>query len=196
MATTTIMVNEVEDKQLARPPHVLVPLIKKDLGDAREASERAGMPYYRAAGDKMLEAKPQMKHTEFEAWIKRHFGISYQQASRYMKLVTIETSSTARSLNAFLRESGDPGYVPNKPRPQPWHEPVKETLEKVDVERLNRGKAEMKRAEEREAERRLALQLIDIGYKALATKLHPDKGGSRDAMTRLNRVRDRLRQSA
>jgi DnaJ-class molecular chaperone len=43
---------------------------------------------------------------------------------------------------------------------------------------------------------KLAMQLIDIGYKALATKFHPDKGGSRDAMSRLNEVRDRLKQRA
>jgi hypothetical protein len=43
---------------------------------------------------------------------------------------------------------------------------------------------------------KLAMQLIDIGYKALATKLHPDKGGSGDAMSRLNEVRDRLKQRA
>jgi hypothetical protein len=36
-------------------------------------------------------------------------------------------------------------------------------------------------------------RMIDIGYKALAMKLHPDKGGSQEDMARLNRVRDRLR---
>ena len=42
---------------------------------------------------------------------------------------------------------------------------------------------------EKEAQiaRALGLQLIDIGYKVLVTKLHPDKGGSSEAMTRLNR---------
>jgi hypothetical protein len=31
----------------------------------------------------------------------------------------------------------------------------------------------------------LGLRLIDIGWKVLARELHPDKGGSREAMTRL-----------
>jgi hypothetical protein len=31
----------------------------------------------------------------------------------------------------------------------------------------------------------LAQQLIDIGYKRLALRLHPDTGGSTEAMTRL-----------
>jgi hypothetical protein len=37
--------------------------------------------------------------------------------------------------------------------------------------------------------RDLAIELVDIGYRALAMRLHPDHGGSLDAMRRLNRVR-------
>jgi hypothetical protein len=44
--------------------------------------------------------------------------------------------------------------------------------------------------------RELALQMVDIGFKALAIKLHPDRGGSHDEMERLNLVCDRLRQVA
>jgi len=40
----------------------------------------------------------------------------------------------------------------------------------------------------------LALKIIDIGYQALAVKMHPDKKtGSEDAMTRLNVVRDKTK---
>ena len=42
----------------------------------------------------------------------------------------------------------------------------------------------------------LADELVDIGYRALATRLHPDRGGTKDAMSRLNRVRDELKQIA
>lgn len=52
-------------------------------------------------------------------------------------------------------------------------------------------------AEEKEKERKLqcqlGLQLIDIGYKVLATRLHPDKGGSQEVMVRLIQVRDLLK---
>jgi hypothetical protein len=58
-----------------------VPLIKEDLAQAREASERARMPYYRAAGEKMIEARPQMTATEFDAWTKRNFKIGRRQAN-------------------------------------------------------------------------------------------------------------------
>lgn len=45
------------DNQVARPLHVLIPLIKEDLKQGDEAAKQAGMPFYRAAGEKMLEAK-------------------------------------------------------------------------------------------------------------------------------------------
>jgi hypothetical protein len=50
--------------------------------------------------------------------------------------------------------------------------------------------------ERRDAEMRLGLQLIDIGYKILAREMHPDRGGSREEMVRLNLVRERLKTSA
>jgi hypothetical protein len=37
-------------------------------------------------------------------------------------------------------------------------------------------------------------QVIDAGYRALAARLHPDTGGSHEAMARLNQVRDRLKR--
>jgi hypothetical protein len=51
------------------------------------------------------------------------------------------------------------------------------------------------RQKEREADQKLALKIIELGYKALAKELHPDKGGSTDAMSRLTRARDHLRKS-
>jgi hypothetical protein len=52
------------------------------------------------------------------------------------------------------------------------------------------------RDDEVKLHRDLAEELIDLGYRALATKLHPDRGGTKDAMARLNRVRDELKQIA
>ncbi len=76
---------------------------------------------------------------------------------------------------------------------QSWHEPVKQTVERAKREAERIREEELTRAQEREAERTLALRLIDIGFKVLSKELHPDRGGSRDAMQRLNRVRDRLK---
>jgi hypothetical protein len=45
---------------------------------------------------------------------------------------------------------------------------------------------------ERVLHRESALELIAVGFKTQAARLHPDRGGSTEAMTRLNRVRDVL----
>jgi hypothetical protein len=50
--------------------------------------------------------------------------------------------------------------------------------------------------QERAAERKVAHELISIGYRVLAKELHPDTPhGDRDAMIRLNRVCDKLKHS-
>jgi len=185
--------------QVARPLHVLVPLIKKDLDQGREASDRASLPYYQAAGEKMLEAKSQLKHGEFQDWIKRNFEISIRHAQSYMAAADAEKRSGLRfsSLSEAIRETSNPNY--NKPhtvRPQAWHEPVKGVISRAKDEADRLRDENLNRAQEREAQRKLALQLIDIGYKILSKELHPDKGGSRDAMVRLNQVRDRLKMHA
>lgn len=186
---------DTAETDVVQPLQTLIPLIRDDIARGREAAERAALPFYRAAGEKLLEAKAQLPHGEFEAWIKRHFKITPRQARHYMQLAeqTAGQNGSAlpfSSLSDFVRHASNPNYN----RPSAWHEPVRQIVNGVDTETLNRARDEMKRAEEREAQRKLALQLIDIGYKVLARKLHPDKGGSPEAMTRLNAVRDRLRQ--
>jgi hypothetical protein len=195
MTKTTAMIVE-EAKPVVRPLKVLVPLIKEDLRHGDEAAQQAAMPYYRAAGEKMLEAKGQMPHGEFGSWLKLHFSISYQQSARYMKFAAATAGkhiSRARdfsSLRDFERSEG----ISTGTGKTTWHEPVREAINRVNVGTFQQ--AALARAEERELQRKLALQLINIGFKALATKLHPDKGGSREAMARLNEVRNRLQKSA
>jgi len=184
-----------DDARIARPLRVLVPLIQDDLKHAKEAAARAGMPYYQAAGEKLLEAKSQVPYGEFRDWARRHFKLSDTQITYYMKFAAENVSVDTFSTISAMRRATQPGYGP-RPSSQPWHEPVKQIIDRVDTETLNLKREELKRADERDAQRRLALQLIDIGYKVLARTLHPDKGGSRDAMARLNAVRNRLKQHA
>jgi len=184
-----------------RPLLVLSRLIKEDLRNGDEAAEKASMPYYQAAGEKMLEAKGQINDGTFTEWLKRNFDIGVHQCRKYMSYarttLSIENESTpsVTSLREFERSQGSTrptsGYVHRD-----WTAPVDNIISKIDIDTLNIRRAEMKRAEEREAQRELALRLIDIGFKVLAKELHPDKGGSRDAMARLNQVRDRLKAHA
>ena len=192
----TTALAHAEDQRLARPLKVLVPLIKDDLQHGKEAAERAGLPYYQAAGEKMLEAKEQLKHGEFTDWVKRNFNLSMTSAQNYMNLARAMSEQKPRALGFSNLQQ----FVEPEPRSRisapAWHEPVKQIVSEIDTETLNLKREELKRQEERDAQKALALQLIDIGYKVLARELHPDKGGSREAMARLNAVRDRLKQSA
>lgn len=199
MTQTAVAVKE--EQRVARPLRVLVPLIQDDLRNGREAAERAGMPYYQAAGEKLIEAKSQIKtYVEFVTWARQNFNIGKDTAGTYMRLAERTRNSSAiefKTLGEFIRKTGpDPNYNTFASRKPAWQEPVREVVSRVDVETLNLKREELKRQEEREAQRTLALQLIDIGYKVLARTLHPDKGGSREAMSRLNAVRERLKQSA
>jgi hypothetical protein len=58
---------------------------------------------------------------------------------------------------------------------------------------MNRDEAGAPAADEERRQRDLARHVIDLGYRVAAKELHPDKvGGSGEAMTRLNAVRERL----
>lgn len=185
--------------QVARPLHILVPLIKNDLKAATNAADDAARPHYADAGEKLIEAKssPEMGRGEFGPWVKRNFNVGLNQAGRWMgfaratgHIENVHRGSVPKTLHQYQKSRGMRQTV----YPQPWNESVIETVKKVDLEALKQDA--LKRQEERALQRKLALSLIDIGYKVLATKLHPDKkGGSREAMSRLNRVRDILREA-
>lgn len=183
-----------ESKELARPLKVLVPLIQQDIAAAKQAAEEASTEHFCNAGDKMIEAKLQMSQKEFGPWVKLHFNRSLRQAYEWINLA--EERKQGRTY-ATVRESVQKTRKnPNYGKGASYHKPVREELRDVDVRTLNLRKAALEREKEREAERKLAIQLINIGYKVLATKLHPDRGGSEVAMTRLNHVRDKLRKHA
>lgn len=191
---------EKTNTQVARPLHVLAPLIKKDLADAEAAAERASEPYYRAAGEKLIEAKAQLPRGEFGEWRKLNFkNLGERDAQRCMALVRAEPNFTTPSIENRRNGGFNLREAIGEPRggqPPAWREPVKETIERAKREAERLREEALTRAQERDAERQLALRLIDIGFKVLSKELHPDKGGSRDAMQRLNRVRDRLKSSA
>ncbi len=186
------------ERKVARPLHELVRLIKADLERAKAAAKTAAMPYYQAAGEKMIEARAGQNATEFEAWCQRNFGVGRRQANEYMNIARHNLGS-GNSQFASIREvihNHETRNNPNYGKPASWRGEVDDRVKQAQAAALRLRDEALTRAEEREAERKLAMQLIDIGFKALASKLHPDKGGTRDAMSRLNRVRDRLKKCA
>lgn len=179
-----------EEQAIARPLRVLVPLIKDELA----AGAAAGMEHYRNAGRLLIEAKekilkdPQHERGAWGGWLTRHFKLSAKTAQAYMRLVQHEK---VRGLTfSSLMEMESPGRTTHCP---PYTAGVREILQHIDLDVIRaRGRDEQI---ERAIRHELAGQLVDIGYKVLATKMHPDKGGSHEAMTRLNAIRHLLKEA-
>jgi len=172
--------------QISRPLKVLVPLIKDELTAANEA----GLEHYRRVGEMLVEAKDQVARGSWSRWLAKNFELSQNTAIRYMRLARVVADD-----NDKLTSRGESLYSAiGEQRGRAAWKPVHEAADRVNVERLAADR--QSRAAEIELHRKLALQLIDLGYRALATRLHPDRGGSRDAMARLNIVRDELKTIA
>ena len=170
--------------EVARPLKILVPLIRTEI----EAGNSAGIEHYRRAGEMLLEAKAQVGPRGWVEWVRRNFkGLSRATSYAYMKLAEETAGRSVRDLTGKTMTSIlDPDQ--SRPRAQAWHDPVKKVMQSVDLSALKRER--QNRIEEAKMVRNLALQLINIGYRALAAKLHPDKpGGSTEAMSRLNKVK-------
>jgi hypothetical protein len=166
-----------QTSRVVRPLKVLVPLIRNDLAQGNEAAQRAGMPYYRAAGEKLIEAKAQLEHGQFGRWVKRNFDISDRQARTYMAYAHVQNGGALpfSSLRDFLRQTSKP-RIPQSDEYKGFSE------------------AEAKQNAEVNARQGLTKKIIETGYRLLAAKFHPDKGGSAEAMARLNNAREWARR--
>jgi hypothetical protein len=102
------------------------------------------------------------------------------RSRQYAEKVAPKTSP----LDDFIRKYGSV-------RPQDPDE-----LKRRQLEAEQWRQAEQKRLEDIDAERKLRLEMVKAGYKAMAMKHHPDRGGPKDEMARLNRARDHLKVRA
>jgi len=155
------------------------------------------MQYYADAGDKLIEAKEQVAYGYWGTWLSKNFSRSASQAQTYMRYARLraenaEKRGPAVQLPSSLREME--GHTTRRREQRHAERAYKSVLR--DLESDLYSQEEQSRADEVRLHREIALELIDVGFKALATRLHPDRGGSKDAMTRLNRVRDELKTVA
>lgn len=177
-------------RQVARPLRVLVPLIQEEL----VAGNDAGLEHYRRAGVMLIEAKQQVAHGSWSRWLAKNFELSQTSAQRYMRLVRLEESASPKStLQGGNEKRGLFDAIGEKQGRAAWTS-VHHAADKVNVTRL--ADERQARDTENKLHREIALKLIDLGYRAMATRLHPDRGGSQEAMRRLSAVRDELKQVA
>jgi hypothetical protein len=181
--------------QIARPLKVLVPLIQEELISGNEA----GMEHYIKAGKMLNEVKDseQVPYGSWGRWLRDNFTLSRVTANDYMRLARkVEAGSSCK--DDFTTIHGALGREPRTIKSITKTNKLKalfDGVDKVNVTRLSDER--QSRDTEIKLHRELALQLIDLGYRALATRLHPDqRGGSTDAMSRLNHVRRELKSIA
>jgi hypothetical protein len=182
------MTKPTGEVRLARPLTVMEPIIREDLSDLKAAVKAAALPYYVQCGTHLIEAKANFstKH-DFFAWALKKFGVKDQQIKAYMQAAQQEGVLDFASLSKAVgdkRTSHEP----------PWSEHVKREVKEVkqNIPRLREIAADRER--EHQLKHELGIRLINIGYTVLAKELHPDrKGGSHEAMARLNEVRNILK---
>jgi hypothetical protein len=188
-------VTKMKGGQVVRPLPILADLIRKDLVSAEDAANQASMPYREAIAEKLTEARGHFStYKEFVSWAEANFDIKERTTKRYLSLGKYIENNEGRDrpFETFAGFQRHVGQNPGGVRPS-WGGDVREAVAKARAEQLRLEKEHLNQVEEDRAQEKLALRLIDIGFKILSKELHPDKGGSRDAMQRLNRVRDLLK---
>jgi Protein of unknown function (DUF3102) len=176
-------------RAIARPLKILVPLIKADL----EHGDRAGMEYYADAGDKLIEAKEQVAYGYWGSWLSKNFDRSQQQANLYIRYARLRAENKNEA-GSFVLPSSLTELRGEKKRAherRTAESEYKSVLRELETDLY--AQEQQTRVDEVKLHREIALELVDVGYKALATRLHPDRGGSKEAMARLNRVRHELK---
>ena len=174
---------------VARPIKTLTPLIQHEL----TAADAAGLEHYRRAGALLLEAREQVAPFKWGKWLTKNFALSKHTAWRYMTLAERAADDKRVMRQPTLAAAIGETKSEASTRTGAFR-PIREFTARVDVDTL--AQTRQVRADEVRLHRELAIELVDIGFKALATRLHPDRGGSKDAMRRLNRVRDELKSVA
>jgi len=171
---------------IARPLSVLVPMIQEEVADGNTA----GLEHYCEAGELLLEARDQVAEFKWTKWLRENFALSAKTAYTYMAL-----AERIREDPGILKTSSQSMFEIVNPKEHQRRKArraafkLHKAVDQFDVTRLAR-------IEETRLLRLLAVELIDIGYKALATRLHPDHGGTNAAFRRLNRVRSELKAVA
>lgn len=186
-------VARVQTSQVARPLKTLIPMIQGEL----QLGNEAGREHFRLAGEMLNEARDQVPRGGWNNWLSKNFDLDKRTAYRYMQWArSYEESRHGVSQTPYtsIRHMTGQRDREREHRQSKQQQDFRRVLR--DVARDDFIQERQARDDEIKLHRELAEELIDIGYRALATRLHPDRGGSKDAMARLNRVRDELKNTA
>jgi Protein of unknown function (DUF3102) len=179
-------------RKIGRPLKMLIPMIQSEL----QQGNAAGQEHYRVAGEMLIEAKDQVSYGQWGRWLTKNFDMTNRTAQQYMRWAREHQLRSGASQYRSLREMTGQSAREREDRQSPQQQRFKRVLRDVTRDREDFMQERQRQDEETSVHRKLANELIDAGYHSLAKLLHPDRGGSKDAMSRLNRVRDELKAIA
>jgi hypothetical protein len=184
------MTTRSEGRQISRTLKVLIPMIQSEL----QQGNSAGLEHYRQAGEMLIEAKDQLAHGAWGPWLAKNFDMVARTAQQYMRLAreirSGDSQSSYRSIREMTGQTERAREERNSKQQQNFRKVLRDVARDDFVQQRQAQDVEIK------LHRKIAEDLVDAGYRALATRLHPDRGGSKEAMARLNRVRDELKEVA
>jgi hypothetical protein len=141
-----------------------------------------------AAIEKGTLASGAIKHLPSE-----HAAVKFTQAVK--KAASVGQPISAKQQVAAAKQMKQSRRNIDVPLPQPRRKPFKiEFEDKEEEETVKRLAAQVNlsrklaqvRCENRDQQRKLALEIVNTGYKALSQVAHPDKGGSESQQQNLN----------
>lgn len=95
-------------------PTMAILTLPEAINDAHQRVRENGrsmLQFAKQAGELLLQAKAQVKHGEFKAWIAENCHCSYRQAAKYMQVVKcadLGTFDPAVGVDAFLDANATP----------------------------------------------------------------------------------------
>jgi hypothetical protein len=185
----------IRKTQIARPLKVLIPLIQGEL----QQGDIAGRTHYATAGKMLIEAQGQVTRGQWTGWLSKNFSLSRSTAYAYMQWARhleerMSSPATQTEIFSSIRQMRGDTDRRREDHQSKQQQQFRRVLSEVARDDFVQERQDRK--DELALHQDLALELIEIGYRALATRLHPDRGGTKDAMSRLNRVRDELKHIA
>jgi hypothetical protein len=90
-----------------------------------DESSRAGIAYYRQAGEMLLRAKDKMPHGKWMAWLQENITCGSRQARRYMLLAKMDSESNLEDIWQTISGRDDTNWVDKQCASQEWFTPLR-----------------------------------------------------------------------
>lgn len=164
----------------------LTRLIKGELA----AAEVVAKINYVRVGEYLTALKALVPTRKWTAHLRGHLDLSLGRATRYMRY-----AADVRAYNEGRSKVKPTRMVPPSKHPEDQHHAKGYGAWRAQQQQAPRSRFDTEAARaDKPLERELGLELIEAGFKLLAQKYHPDKGGDDRSFRCLTEVRARLRR--